>query len=109
MGKLKNIYSKLNAASKAYLLFVFLDILELLCFWRLTSEIPGPLDAQGLSFYICMIFIYPLVICSGLLYIGFIIEYRRLVKRFIVGTILNIHVFVIFYKYANHFIRLWIG
>jgi len=109
MGKLKNIYSKLNPISKAYLLFVFLDILELLCFWRLSLEKPGPLDAQGISFYICMIFIYPLVICSGILYIGFIIENRRLVKKVIVGTILNIHVFFIFYKYAKHFIRLWTG
>jgi len=92
---------------KMYLWFILLDLFELLCFWRLALENLGPLDAQGLSYYICMIFIYPLIMISAILYVGFIFKFYRFARKVLLGTLLNIHVFFLFYKYYNHFIRLW--
>jgi hypothetical protein len=91
--------------NKYLIIFILLDISQFI-FWifslgPFTSWKSGPIDAQSGFFFICLIGIYFSIFLSLFFFVFFLFQYIRSLKYILVGILLNVHVFIIIYKYLN--------
>ena len=89
---------------KKFLLFIVLDFLEL-SLWVLTLP-PfhllyegGPIDAQNGIYFICLLLFYIAVPVSMIALIFFLYTNIKEFRVVMVSLILNIHVFIIIFKF----------
>ncbi len=83
----------------AFSLFILLNILSAICYYFSTTTIPGPIDAQPLSFFAGLILIYPISTISILLMTAYILDRRRYLLNIILAIALNLYIIILIKKH----------